>query len=57
MEEWVGELWHKVITRAARREYPQAAVRLDEIRQPAAILFRALGGDSGLRIETANDAA
>ncbi len=55
MEEWVGQLWHKVITRAARREYPQAAVHLDEIRRPAAILFRALGGDGGLRIETANE--
>jgi nitric oxide reductase NorD protein len=55
MEEWVGQLWHKVITRAARREYPEAAVRLDEIRRPAAIMFRALGGDGGLRIETANE--
>ena len=55
MEEWVGQLWHKVITRVARREYPQAAVRLDEIRRPAAILFRALGGDGGLGIETANE--
>jgi nitric oxide reductase NorD protein len=55
MEEWVGQLWHNMITRAARREYPEAAVRLDEIRRPAAILFRALGGDGGLRIETANE--
>ena len=55
MEEWVGQLWHKMITRAARREYPQAAVRLDEIRRPAAIMFRALGGDGGLRIEAANE--
>jgi len=57
MEEWVGHLWHRAITRAARREYPQAAVRLDEIRRPAAVLFRALGGDGGLRIETANETA
>ena len=55
MEEWVGQLWHKVITRAARRDYPQAAVRLEEIRRPAAIMFRALGGDGGLRIEAANE--
>ncbi|MFQ5644730.1 MAG: nitric oxide reductase activation protein NorD [Thiogranum sp.] len=57
MEEWVGRLWHRVITRAARREYPEAAVRLDEIRRPAAVLFRALGGDGGLRIEVANETA
>lgn len=44
-----------LITRAARREYPEAAVRLDEIRCPAAVLFRALGGDGGLRIEVANE--
>ncbi len=55
MEEWVGQLWHNMITRAARQEHPHAAVCLDEIRQPAAILFRALGGDGGLRIETANE--
>ena len=55
MEEWVGQLWHKMITRAARREYPEAAVRLEEIRRPAAIMFRALGGDGGLRIEAANE--
>ena len=57
MEEWVGHLWHRAITRVARREYPEAAVRLDEIRRPAAVLFRALGGDGGLRIETANETA
>ncbi len=57
MEEWVGQVWHRIVTRAARREYPQAAVRLDEIRQPASVLFRALGGDSGLRIEAANETA
>ncbi len=55
MEEWVGQIWHNMITRAARRDYPQAAVHLDEIRRPASILFRALGGDGGLRIETANE--
>ncbi len=55
MEEWVGQLWHNMITRAARQTYPEAAVSLDEIRRPAAMLFRALGGDGGLRIETANE--
>jgi nitric oxide reductase NorD protein len=55
MEEWVGQLWHRMITRAARREYPEAVVSLDEIRRPAAIMFRALGGDGGLRIEAANE--
>jgi len=55
MEEWVGQLWHKLVTRAARREYPEAAVSLEEIRQPAAVMFRALGGEGGLRVEAATE--
>jgi len=55
MEEWVGQLWHKVVTRAARRDYPDAAVSLEEMRQPAAVMFRALGGERGLRVEAALD--
>ena len=57
MEEWVGQLWHRAVTRAARRDYPQAAVSLEEMRQPAALLFRALGGECGLRIEAARETA
>ncbi len=53
MEEWVGQLWHKWVTRAACMDYPDAAVTLDEMRQPAAVLFRALGGEKGLRVEAA----
>lgn len=53
MEETVGAFWHKIITRAAQKHYPQAAVGLDEINKTAGIFFRALGGDSGLRIGTA----
>ncbi len=57
LEEWVGQLWHSLITRAAGREYPQAAVSLDEVRQPVAVLFRALGGNGALRIESAHETA
>jgi nitric oxide reductase NorD protein len=56
MEEWVGQLWHKVITRAADNHYPEAAVTLDEVAQPVGILFRALGGDGALRV-TASEAS
>ena len=55
MEEWVGQLWHRLVTRAARREYPEAAVGLEEMRQPAAVMFRALGGEGGLRVEAATE--
>ncbi|HMW52658.1 MAG TPA: nitric oxide reductase, partial [Rhodocyclaceae bacterium] len=53
MEEFIGGLWHRFITRAASRSHPEAAVRLSEIERTAGILFRALGGDSGLRVAAA----
>ncbi|MEW6647104.1 MAG: VWA domain-containing protein [Pseudomonadota bacterium] len=53
MEEFVGKLWHKLISRAADQSHAQAAVSLDEMRTAVGILFRALGGDGGLRVETA----
>lgn len=53
MEESVGRLWHRLVTGAAERRYPQAAVRLEEMRGRVGILFRALGGDGGLKVETA----
>jgi nitric oxide reductase NorD protein len=51
MEEHVGQLWHRLITRAAATGYPQAVVKLTEIRKVVGVLFRALGGDGGLRVE------
>lgn len=53
MEEFVGGLWHRFITGAARRDHPEAAVTLEEMERTAGILFRALGGDSGLRVAPA----
>ncbi|WP_154724834.1 hypothetical protein [Candidatus Contendibacter odensensis] len=45
MEEHVGSLWHRLITRAAQRHYPDAAVTLADIEKTAGLLFRAFGGD------------
>jgi nitric oxide reductase NorD protein len=53
MEEHVGAIWHRFITRAAQRDYPDAAVTLAEIEKTARLLFRAFGGDPGLRIAPA----
>ena len=53
MEESVGKLWHRWVTGAAERRYPEAAVRLEEMRGRVGIVFRALGGDGGLTVETA----
>ena len=50
MEEYVGELWHKLVTRVADKQHAEAAVSLDEISKTAAIFFRALGGDAGLNL-------
>ncbi|MBF0220257.1 MAG: VWA domain-containing protein [Gammaproteobacteria bacterium] len=53
MEEQVGALWHRLITRAADRHHPEAGVTLEEVKRPVATIFRALGGDGGMVIEKA----
>ena len=53
MEEYVGGLWHKLVTRAANQRHADAGVRLDEISKTASIFFRALGGDAGLNLSAA----
>ncbi|MEI8363006.1 MAG: VWA domain-containing protein [Betaproteobacteria bacterium] len=53
MEEYVGELWHKLVTHVADKPHIEAAVSLDEISKTAAIFFRALGGDAGLNLSAA----
>ncbi len=53
MEEAVGKIWHRLITRASGTNYPEAAVTLKEIERTAGVLFRALGGDGGLRLAAA----
>lgn len=53
MEEHVGALWHRFITGAAQQHYPEAAVALADIEKVAGLLFRAFGGDPGLRVAPA----
>jgi len=53
MEEYVGELWDRLITGAAEKRHAAATVKLDDIAKSAAIFFRALGGDPGLGISAA----
>ena len=53
MEEFVGGLWDRYITRTARRDHPEAAVKLAELEKMLGVLFRALGGDAGLRVAPA----
>lgn len=51
MEETVGKLWDRLITQAARHDYPEAAVSLEEMAKTIGIFFRAMSGSPGLRIE------
>ena len=53
MEEFVGKLWHNWVTKAAAGYYPDAAVKLAEVEKTAGILFRAFGGDPGLKVTSA----
>ena len=53
MEETIGKLWHRLITRTAEQRFPAATVRLKEIERTAGVYFRALGGDPGLRVAAA----
>lgn len=50
MEEWVGGLWHRLVTRSAGGHHPEAAAHLAEMAQPLGILYRAFGGDRGHRV-------
>jgi nitric oxide reductase NorD protein len=55
LEELVGSTWHRFITKRANTQFPEAIVYLDEVRHTAGIFFRALGGEGGLRVESATD--
>lgn len=54
MEETVGKFWDRFITRAARVDYPEAAVRLTDISRTLGTFFHAMAGDAGLRVEAAS---
>lgn len=53
MEEWVGQQWHRFITRVAEKHTTHASVRLEEAQRSIGLLFRAGGGEGGTRIAQA----
>lgn len=57
MEEFIGKLWHNWVTKAAGGHYPDAAIKLAEVEKTAGILFRAFGGDPGLKVAAATSEA
>lgn len=50
MEEWIGQQWHRLITRWAAQGHPEAVVTLEEVRKPLGLLFRCGGGSAAMRI-------
>lgn len=54
MEEQVGEVWHRLVTRLSYKGFPNAAVNLAEVERSVGVMFRALGGDGGLQVTTAD---
>lgn len=54
MEEAVGKLWHRWITRAAQTEYLDARVELKSVQKKIALYFHAFGGNPGLSIKPAS---
>lgn len=54
LEEWVGSVWHRFITRRASPDFPEARVELSSMQRPLALLFRAMGGASGVGVEAAS---
>ena len=53
MEEFVGKIWHTWVTKTAGGHYPEAVVKLKDIEKTLGILFRAFGGDPGLKVAAA----
>ena len=52
IEEHVGSLWHHLVTHRASKRFPHAVIYLDDVRRSVAVMFRALGGDGALKIES-----
>ncbi len=50
MEERVGLLWHRWITGHSVPRHTEAAVNLADVDQSLGVLYRACGGDPGVRI-------
>ena len=53
MEEQVGEVWHKFITKKANRDFTHATVTLQDVNKEVGVIFRALGGNPAFRIDPA----
>ena len=55
MEEWVGGIWHKYITRKASTNFEHAVVNFSQVSKSVGIVYRALGGEAIKRVEAASN--
>ncbi len=53
MEEFVGEIWHRLVTRQAHTDFEEAKVELASIQSQLAPWYRAMGGSPGVLLEGA----
>ena len=54
MEEWIGGIWHKYITRKASTNFEHAAVSFSQVSRSVGMVYRALGGEAIKRVEAAS---
>jgi len=54
MEEWIGGIWHKYITRKASTDFEGARVEFSQVSKSVGMVFRALGGEAIKRVEAAS---
>lgn len=55
MEEWIGQWWHRAVTRVAEPDRSDVQVTLEEMRRSIALLYRAGGGDAAVRVAPVAD--
>lgn len=55
MEEWIGQWWHRAITKVAEPERTEVQVTLGDMRRSIALLYRAGGGDAAVRVAPVAD--
>ncbi len=55
MEEWIGQWWHRAVTRVAEPDRSDVLVTLEEMRRSIALLYRAGGGDAAVRVAPVAD--
>ncbi|MBM3104525.1 VWA domain-containing protein [Pseudomonas sp. V1] len=55
LEEWVGSVWHRFITRRANPDFPEASVDLASRQRALTLLFRAMGGPANQGVEAASE--